>query len=162
MRLPSPFICILSILSLGPVGESVKAASSDQSQIMEHASDPWNGDLEGMSKRGFLRILTVHNPLLFSFDGVRQKGIVAELARLYQQHLNEEIGSVRAPTVIVIPVARDELIPGLIEGRGDLIMGNLKITPNRLMQVDFSPPLYPDIDELVWGPLAFGAEADSK
>ena len=41
----------------------------------------------------------MHNPLFFSFDGVKQKGMIAELAKLYEKHLNEEIGRVRAPTV---------------------------------------------------------------
>jgi membrane-bound lytic murein transglycosylase MltF len=49
----------------------------------------------------------------------------------------------------LIPVSRDELIPGLIEGRGDLVMGNLTITPERQKLVDFGPPIYPNVDELV-------------
>jgi membrane-bound lytic murein transglycosylase MltF len=65
------------------------------------------------------------------------------------------MGRVRSPTIIVIPVARDELIPGLIEGRGDLVMGNLTITPERQKLVDFGPPIHPNVDELViTGPAA--------
>ena len=55
----------------------------------------------------------------------------------------------RSPTIVLIPVSRDELIPGLIEGRGDVVMGNLTITPERQKLVDFGPPLYPNVDELV-------------
>jgi membrane-bound lytic murein transglycosylase MltF len=46
-------------------------------------------------------------------------------------------------------VARDELIPGLLEGRGDIAAANLTITPMRERVVAFSPPLYPGISELV-------------
>ena len=155
MRFLSPVIGLLALLSVlftvGPV-----LATSDQiDEIMEHANDPWSGDLDGMTERGFLRILTVHNPLFFTFEGAKQKGMVAELARLFEDHLAEEIGRVRSPTVIVIPVARDELIPGLINGRGDIVMGNLTITPARQQLVDFSPPLHPNVEEfVVTGPAA--------
>ena len=42
-----------------------------------------------------------------------------------------------------------------IEGRGDVVMGNLTITPARQKLVDFGPPLHPNVDELViTGPAA--------
>ena len=81
--------------------------------------------------------------------------MVAELAKMFEDHLAEEIGRVRSPTVVVIPVGRDDLLPGLIEGRGDVVMGNLTITPARQKLVDFGPPLHPNVDELViTGPAA--------
>jgi len=155
MRFQSPVIGLLALLPVLFTGGSALAAADQQDEIMEHANEPWSGDLKGITERGFLRILTVHNPLFFSFDGAKQKGVVAELAKLFEDHLAEEIGRVRSPTVIVIPVARDELIPGLIAGRGDVVMGNLTITPARQQLIDFSPPLHPNIDELViTGPAA--------
>ncbi len=144
-RLVFAFIApLILVLGGGP-----RAAVAAEEIILEHASEPWRGDLDGMTKRGFVRILTVHNPLFFTFDGARKTGMVAELAKLFEDHLAEEIGRVRSPTVIVIPVRRDELIPGLVEGRGDLVMGNLTITPERQKLVDFGPPVHPDVDELV-------------
>ena len=155
MRFLSPVIGLLAILPVLFTGGPVLAASEQLDEIMEHANEPWSGDLDGITKRGFLRILTVHNPLFFSFDGDRQKGMVAELAKMFEDHLAEEIGRVRSPTIVVIPVARDELIPGLINGRGDVAMGNLTITPGRQKLVDFSPPLHPNVEEFViTGPAA--------
>ena len=155
MRFLSPVIGLLAILPVLFTGGPVLAASDQQDEIMEHANEPWSGDLDGITKRGFLRILTVHNPLFFSFDGDGQKGMVAELAKMFEDHLAEEIGRVRSPTIVVIPVARDELIPGLINGRGDVAMGNLMITPARQKLVDFSPPLHPNVEEFViTGPAA--------
>lgn len=114
MRSPRPafaFLALLPILFSGGVG---LAAADKQDEILEHANQPWQGDLDAMTERGFLRILTVHNPLFFSFDGARQTGMVAELGKLFEDHLAEEIGRVRSPTVVLIPVGRDELIPGLV------------------------------------------------
>ena len=155
MRFLSPATALLTLLSLLFSGGPALAASGDQDEIIQHANEPWSGDLDGIVERRFLRVLTVHNPLFFSFDGAKKKGVVADLARMFENHLAEEIGRVRSPTVVVIPVARDELITGLINGRGDLAMGNLTITPARQKLVDFGPALYPDIDELViTGPAA--------
>jgi len=155
MRFLSTFIGLLVLLPVLFSGGPVLAASDQQDEIIAHANEPWSGDLDGITERRFLRVLTVHNPLFFSFDGAKQKGIVAELAKLFEDHLAEEIGRVRSPTVVVIPVGRDELIPGLINGRGDVVMGNLTITPARQKLVDFGPPLHPNVDELViTGPAA--------
>lgn len=149
MRLLSPLLGTLALLTLPLAIGAAQPPSGEQDEIMAHANQPWQGDLDGMTERGFLRILTVHNPLFFSFDGSRQNGMVAELGKLYEDHLGEEIGRVRSPTILLIPVGRDELIPGLVEGRGDLVMGNLTITPERQKLVDFGPPIYPNVDELV-------------
>ncbi len=46
-------------------------------------------------------------------------------------------------------MARDEIIPSLLEGRGDVAMANLTITSERLKQVDFSDPTVRDVSELV-------------
>jgi membrane-bound lytic murein transglycosylase MltF len=148
MRLLSPVLCLLALFPVFLV-HGPALASSEQDEIMEHANELWSGDLDDIIERRFLRILTVHNPLFFSFDGEKQRGVMADLAKMFEKHLAEEIGSVRSPTIVIIPVGRDELIPGLIEGRGDVVMGNLTITPARQGLVDFGPPLYPNVDELV-------------
>ena len=155
MRFLPPLIGLIALLTSPFAGAATPADSDELDEIMEHANQPWRGDLDGITKRGFLRILTVHNPLLFSFDGANQQGMVAELSKMFEDHLAVEIGRVRSPTVVVIPVARNELLSGLIEGRGDLVMGNLTITPERQKLVDFGPPIHEDVDELViTGPAA--------
>ena len=132
-------------LSIG----DLRAAVSDSDEIISHALEPWTGDLDGIVERGFMRILTAHNPLLFEFDVGGKRGIVAALSQLLDKHLGEEMGRVRSPTIVVIPVPRDELIPSLVEGRGDIVMANLTVTPEREQLVDFTPPLVRDVAELV-------------
>ncbi len=50
---------------------------------------------------------------------------------------------------MLIVVPRDELIPRLLAGQGDIAAANLTITPARQELVDFSDPTYPDVSELV-------------
>ncbi len=155
-----PFIFApLSLLAL-PFFVSAALTPGEEDEVLEYVNEPWTGDLDGMTERGFVRILTVHNPLFFTFDGAEQRGIVAELGKLFEQHLADQIGRVRSPTVVLMPVARDQLIPGLVEGRGDLVMGNLTITPERQKLVDFGPPIRPNVNELVvTGPAANKVES---
>ncbi len=124
--------------------------------LLDHAMEPWTGDFDGMAARGFVRLLTVYNPIYFSYDGVEQKGLTVEFARALERHLIKVSG--RKPgslNVVIIPVARDDLLPFLLAGKGDLVAANLTITPDRKALVDFSDPVYPGVDELVvTGPAA--------
>ncbi len=51
--------------------------------------------------------------------------------------------------VMAIPVARDQLIPYLEEGRGDIAAASLTITPERSEKVDFSIPGADEVSEVV-------------
>jgi membrane-bound lytic murein transglycosylase MltF len=57
--------------------------------------------------------------------------------------------------VVVVPVARDELIPALLAGRGDIVSAGLTITEERAEIVNFSDPVTKAVSEvLVTGPEA--------
>jgi membrane-bound lytic murein transglycosylase MltF len=51
--------------------------------------------------------------------------------------------------VVYLPTSRDKLIPALREGRGDIAMGDLTITPERLKLVDFTDPTFGVVSEIV-------------
>jgi ABC-type amino acid transport substrate-binding protein len=51
--------------------------------------------------------------------------------------------------LVFIPVKRDQLLPALAAGKGDIAAANLTVTDDRLKLVDFSTPLYPDVSEVV-------------
>jgi membrane-bound lytic murein transglycosylase MltF len=103
-----------------------------------------------------VRILTVHTPGRFYLENGQGRGIVAEMAARFEKHLNAALGRDHIKVyVVVIPVARDQLIPALLEGRGDLISAGLTITEERRDIVDFSIPTSKPLNEiLVTGPSA--------
>jgi membrane-bound lytic murein transglycosylase MltF len=119
-------------------------------------SQPWTGDLDGMVKRRVVRVLTVYGLGRYYVDKAREKGITYELFKMFEDSLNERLGNKNVRIhVIFIPVARDELIPGLLEGRGDIAAASLTITPEREELIDFSDPLTRELSEiLVTGPNA--------
>ena len=111
---------------------------------------PWTGDLDGMVKRRLVRLLVVPSRTDYYLDHGEPKGVTAEYAREFERRLNRrfQIGA-RPIRVVFVPVVRDELLPGLVAGKGDIATANLTITPERLRLADFSPPIRTDVREIV-------------
>ena len=81
--------------------------------------EPFKGDLDGMLKRRVIRVLTVQNPILYFVDRGREIGITYETIKAFEKQLNEKLGNkIVTVHVVAIPVARDQLIPRLLAGRG--------------------------------------------
>jgi len=121
------------------------------------AQKQWTGDFEGMVKRRVIRALVPYSKTFYFVDRAVQRGLSYEITRLLEADINKKLktGNVRIH-VLCIPVSRGEMIPALLEGRGDIAMGNLTITPERQKQVDFTYPTGTNVVEiLVSGP---GAE----
>jgi membrane-bound lytic murein transglycosylase MltF len=111
---------------------------------------PWTGDLDGMVERRIIRVLTVQNPVLYFIDRGRELGITYEGVKAFETQLNEKLGTGNVKVhVIAMPVGRDELIPRLLAGQGDIAAATLTVTPDRRKQVDFSDPLAKDVSEIV-------------
>jgi membrane-bound lytic murein transglycosylase MltF len=117
---------------------------------------PFKGDLDGMRTRRLVRVLTVQNPVLYSVDRGREVGMTYEAMKALEKQLNQTAGGLgKTIYVVAIPVARDELIPRLLKGEGDIIAGLFTVTPERQKLVDFSDPLATGVQEvLVTGPSA--------
>ena len=114
------------------------------------ALDPWTGDLPDMAERRVVRLLTVHEPMFFGFDGHRQSGLIAEAAVALEEFLNQRFERNQLKVVVLIqPVTRDLLVPFLEEGRGDIAAAGLTITAERLERVDFAHPTATGISEIV-------------
>jgi membrane-bound lytic murein transglycosylase MltF len=115
---------------------------------------PWKGDFDGMVERRLVRILTVQSPVLYFIDRGRELGLTYEGAKAFETYLNEKLGTGRVKVhVLLMPVGRDELIPRLLAGQGDIAAATLTVTPERLQQIDFSEPLGTGVSEiLVTGP----------
>jgi membrane-bound lytic murein transglycosylase MltF len=128
----------------------LSSSLDDLSPELQQIREPWTGDLDGMAERRHVRVLTAHNPMFYTLDGADQSGIVYEGAVLFEKFLSEYLKRGRLKVqVVIIPVPRDALIPALVEGKGDVVMANLTITPERLELVDFSTPLMRDVSEIV-------------
>jgi len=142
-----------------PPGDGANASAGEQASGHElynsfstdrQLFEPWTGDLDGMVERGFVRVLVVYSKTNYFLDGGTQRGITYEALREFEKVLNQKFKRKTVKiNVVIVPVRRDELLPALVEGRGDIAAANLTITPERLETVDFSIPLASGVNELV-------------
>ena len=151
--------CLLGILALVVdfwFSATLTAAQQTQAADSLPLTEKWRGDFDGMAKRREIRALVVYSKTFYFLDQGRQRGAVYELLKEFEKFVNKKLKTQTLKLrVYFIPVRRDQLIPWLVEGRGDIAAANLTITPQRRKQVDFSNPLIPDVKELlVTGPAA--------
>jgi len=139
-----------------PYSSALLSSVDDLPDAIQRLLEPWTGDLDGMVERRVVRLLTVFSPMYYFLDGPDQRGIVYETATEFEKVLNKKLDRRRLKVrVLIVPVPREQLIPALIEGRGDIAAANLTITPERLEFVDFSKPIMRDVTEIVvTGPAA--------
>ncbi len=132
------------------------APAEERRQELYLFEEPWTGDLDAMEERRVIRMLTVYGVGRYYLDGAQEKGLVKEAARLLEKFVNQRLKRRNILVqVVVIPVARDRLIPALLEGRGDIVVASLSITPEREEIVDFTIPSSKPLSEiLVTGPAA--------
>ena len=137
----------LALLLCAPL-TAAAVESTDLVKAVEAAR--WTGDLDKMIARRQIRVLLVYSKTFYFLDRGRQRGATYDFMRLFEDDLNRRLktGHLRVQ-VIFIPVGRDELLPGLAEGRGDIAAANLTITDERREQVDFSNPLATGVSEIV-------------
>jgi ABC-type amino acid transport substrate-binding protein len=111
----------------------------------------WVGDLDGMVKRRIIRVLVPYNKTLYFLDkGGQQRGLMYDMMTEFEKELNAKYAKKNLRLhFIFIPTTRNQLIPSLVAGRGDIIAANLTVTPEREAQVDFSTPIVKGVKEVI-------------
>ena len=158
------FSCLLAwqpITAAATGSGEAEGAENATHVLLEHANDPWKGDLDGILERGFLRAATANSPLFFLRDGMHETGFAVEIARELEAYLDKTYPKKgRRMSVVLMPLARDAILPAVIEGRADFAFGNLTITPKRSESLAFTQPTWKNVSELVVsGPAAPAIES---
>lgn len=149
-------LCICTALSL-PAFAQDQQSQTKQELLQNPVFEPWAGDLDGMVKRRVIRVLVAPSRTSYWLNGARQTGAEYELLKAFEEEINNHHQSQKGKhirtIVAFIPTSRDQLIPGLLAGRGDIAAGILTVTPERLEQVDFGEPFFRGVKEIaVTGP----------
>ena len=133
-----------------PPAELTPAEEAEVDKLALPLPAPWLGDFDGMKERRVIRVLVAHSKTLYFLDRGMERGIDAEYARAFELALNKKLKTKSLKMrVAIVPVPRDKLLPGLIEGRGDIALGGLTITPERQALVDFAEPIATNVKEVV-------------
>jgi membrane-bound lytic murein transglycosylase MltF len=110
----------------------------------------WTGDLNGMLDRRVIRVLTSYSKTDYFVDGGTQRGLVYDAFRLFEDDLNKKLENKHVRVhVVFIPVANDDLIPALLDGRGDIIAARKLVTAWRREAVDFTRPTRTGISSVI-------------
>ena len=108
------------------------------------------GDFDEMVQHRTIRALVIYSKTFYFLDRGRQYGLSYEALREFEKFINKKLKTKTLKVqVVFIPVSRDELIPSLLNGLGDIAVANLTITTERQKQVDFSNPFLRGVKELL-------------
>jgi membrane-bound lytic murein transglycosylase MltF len=142
-----------------PVEQSVEGSIDELAVAAEPLVGTRFGDLDVMIDERQIRALVPYSRTFFFIDGGgSQRGLSHAYMQAFEEHLNEELNSGHLRVnVVFVPVTRDRLIPWLLEGRGDVIVANLTVTPARSEQILFTEPMVRGVREV----LVSGPEAES-
>src|SRR6516164_9918158 len=146
------FVCLLVMLvttvacqpMLAQATQGGGSATPDTAKPRQLAinNKPWTGDFDKMLERRMIRVYAPFSRSLYYSDKGRERGIAVELVRDWERYLNvkyaKQLGK-RPLTIYIAPATRDKLLPYVEYGLGDVAIGNLTITDERLRQVDFVP-----------------------
>ncbi|MEN8210832.1 MAG: lytic transglycosylase F [Thermodesulfobacteriota bacterium] len=140
------FYLITSVFTFSVFNVTATHSFAEPLRLDKH----WAGDFDGMSKRRVIRALIPYSKTSYFLDGVDQRGLEYELIKEFEKYINKKLNTKTLKIhIVVIPTARDRLLPALTEGLGDIAAGNITITPERQKQVDFSDPYLKDVDEIL-------------
>ena len=155
MKRPTTVAAAAILLAFGLVTGAAAADTKASHRTTDLAAlppvlQPWTGDWDGIVKRRALRVLVVYSRTFYFVDKGVQRGLTYEAFKGFEDDINKKLKTKALKFhVVFIPIARNELIPALREGRGDVAAGNLTITEARDKLIDFSAPLLSGIRELV-------------
>src|SRR5262249_55535117 len=123
---------------------------SPENPVVATVLRKWTGDLDGMIERRYIRVLTTYSRTQFFIDSGTQRGLVVDAFRLFEDDLNKRLKNKNVRVhVVFVPVAHDDLIPALLDGRGDIVAAGKLITAWRKEQVDFTNPTKSDISSII-------------
>jgi len=119
---------------------------------LERLQAPAQRSFAEMKRDRLIRVLLPYSRTLFTTERGAQRGLSADSVHEFERWLNRRhrrsLGA-RPITVALIPAPRDAILQRIAEGRGDIAVASLTITPRRRELVDFSVPELERVAEIV-------------
>ncbi|TCI01790.1 transporter substrate-binding domain-containing protein [Corallincola luteus] len=140
---------LLPLSEVKPI-DIAELADNAFKELWPQLTDARSGDLDELLTRGEIRILTTFSLGQYYIDKGTQRGLTFESIREMEAFFKKKLGKKKTQLLkfTIIPVRRDQLIPFLMEGYGDIAFANLTITEHREQVVDFSLPFSSRVREM--------------
>ena len=120
---------------LAQVGEPSSGDLTDlEVSLTRHTRYRYTADLEGIKRRGVLRMLTRNSSATYFIARGAQRGFQFELMEAFARSLGVRLA-------VVVPPSRTALIEALLTGEGDVIAAGMSMTDARAERVRFTTPL---------------------
>jgi membrane-bound lytic murein transglycosylase MltF len=144
-------ICVAVLLTaFAALAETVEPTPRRSDIFVRPLTVRGTGDLDAMVERRVIRVLTVYSKTFYFIDNGTQRGTAYDAMKLFEDTFNKKLKNKKGWVhVAFIPVSRGELLPALLDGRGDIAAANLTITAERQKVVDFVEPLVTGVSEIV-------------
>jgi membrane-bound lytic murein transglycosylase MltF len=143
-------LALACCVGLGLASAAATAKSGGAGFPLPRVQQPWIGDYDGMVKRRYIRVLVVSSKTFYFMDQGTPRGLTYDAFKALEEDINKRLQTKHIKVHIVfIPVRRDQLLPDLVAGKGDIAAANLSITPERQKSVDFTDPAYTGVSEIV-------------
>lgn len=115
-----------------------------------YARGLYTDDLTKLKQRKIIRALVVPGRTDFYIDNGKISGLIVKLLDNYEKELNKGIKKEDKKTRIVyVPVNFNDLIPYLVNGKGDIAAGLLTITDSREKKIDFVSGHRLEVNEVI-------------
>ena len=145
------FLFFLSLTVMVSATE-VTLDKNSSDALISNMTNTWTGDLDGMVKDRVIRVLVIPSRIMFHVDKGKKSGFTYDLMMLFEKEINQHFPAKKKhlkTRIVFIPVSKEQLIPGLLEGRGDIAVADIAITPKRKRKIDFSDPYTDRINVVV-------------
>ncbi len=132
--------------------KSAAPRPQDDAELMDRSAlrETYTDDLDALVQRRVIRVLTTYNRTNFFIVDGPPRGFEYDLVQQYQSYLKTRVKKRSWPvTFLFIPVPFVDLLPALIEGRGDIAAAGLTVTPEREKHVAFTNPYISGVKEVV-------------
>src|SRR5262249_5484199 len=110
----------------------------------------FTGDFDQLVKRRVIRCGVTFNRTFYFVDHGVQRGLAYEYLQVFEDELNKQYKTGNLEIhVVPIPMRRDALLSALKDGKVDMVVAGVTITPERQAIVDFSNPTRRGVNEVV-------------
>lgn len=119
-----------------PLPEETAEPDDDEliaSALTGHKRQRYLADLDEIKRRGVLRVISRNSSTSYFLHRGAEAGFNYELAKLFADELGVRLE-------MVIPRAPRDMVPWLLQGRGDLIIGGMPVDAPRASRVHMTRP----------------------
>src|SRR5437660_1377821 len=145
---------LAAVAQAAGTGDGLLPPSEFESQLPEGvraiASRPFTGDFDDMVQRRLIRLGVTFTRSFYFVDKGAQRGVAYEYGKLFEDDLNKRLNTGNMKIhVLFVPLPRNMLLSGLLNGKVDAVIAQVTITPDKQKLVDFTNPTRRNVSEVV-------------